>query len=427
VTAVARNRVRGSRRAGYARRIAWFVATILVLAGCGAGTAADRSRTPASVDASDWSAVLAQAKGQKVNWYMYGGDDVLNTFVTGYIADRLADAGVTLNQVKITDTADAVNKVLGEKQAGRTDGGSVDLIWINGVNFATGQQAKLWSCGWDRGLPNSRFVDFGNPAVSNDFGVPVDGCEAAWQQANSALVYDSSVLAPSDVASVTSLLAWAKAHPGRFTYPALPDFTGSMAVRTILYDTIGGPSTLAGAFDQAAYPPAATRLWTRLNAIEPTLWRHGRTYPQSESAVEKLYADGETSAFFTYGPGSVGPNVAKGLFPASTREAVLSVGNIANESFVAIPANAAHRAGALVLANLLQDPQTQRALYRAAGIYPGIDLAKTDAATRRQFAEVPLNPSVLPLADLTEHAVPELASGYVARIEKDWTTNVLQR
>ena len=426
MTAVTRNRRGRSRRADYARRSALLVSAILVLAGCAAGAATGRSPTPAPLDASNWPAVLAQANGQTVNWYMYGGDDVLNAFVTGYVADRLADAGVTLNQVKITDTADAVNKVLGEKQAGRTEGGSVDMIWINGVNFATGQQAKLWSCGWDRALPSSRFVDFENPAVANDFGVPVEGCEAVWQQANSALVYDSSALGAADVASVTSLLAWAKAHPGRFTYPALPDFTGSMAVRTILYDTIGGPSSLAGAFDQAAYAPAAARLWARLNAIEPTLWRSGRTYPQAQSAVEKLYADGEISAFFTYGPGSVGPNVEKGLFPATTREAVLAGGNIANESFVAIPANTAHRAGALVLANLLQDPQTQLALYRAEGIYPGIDLAKTDAATRRQFAEVPLSPSVLPLADLTEHAVPELASGYVAHIEKDWTTNVLQ-
>ena len=76
---------------------------------------------PLSVQTSpDWESVLAQAQGQTVNWYMYGGDDTLNAFVTGYVADALAEAGVTLNQVRITDTVDAVNKVLGEVQAGRT-------------------------------------------------------------------------------------------------------------------------------------------------------------------------------------------------------------------------------------------------------------------------------------------------------------------
>jgi putative spermidine/putrescine transport system substrate-binding protein len=374
-----------------------------------------------------WTSVLAEAKGQQVNWYMYGGDDTLNTFVTGYVADELRKVGVKLNQVKITDTVDAVNKVLGDVQAGRSTDGSVDAIWVNGENFATGVQAKLWSCGWDRTLPNAKYVNFTDPAVSSDFGVPVNGCEAVWQQADSALVYDSAKLGAADVASVSSLFAWAKAHPGQFTYPALPDFTGSMAVRSILYDTIGGPAALAGPFDEAAYHQAAAKLWPRLNDIAGSLWRGGATYPQSQDAVEKLYSDGEISAFFSYGPGAVGEKVKKGLYPASTREAVPESGNIGNNSFIAIPANAAHHAAAMVLANVLQDPGTQLELYKAEGIYPGIDLAKTAPAVQAQFAAVPVSPSVLPLTVLTRKVQPELAAGYLTRIEKDWKTQVLQK
>jgi putative spermidine/putrescine transport system substrate-binding protein len=411
-------------RSPRARLAALLGAGALTVSAC--ATAAT-SRTGAALNPADWSAVLAHAKGETVNWYMYGGDDTLNTFVTGYIADLLKHAGVSLNQIKITGTVDAVNKVLGEEQAGRTSGGSVDAIWINGENFATGVQAKLWYCGWDKNLPNARYVNFANPAVANDFGVPVNGCEAAWQQADSALVYDSAQLTSADVASVPSLLAWAKAHPGRFTYPALPDFTGSMAVRTILYDTIGGPGALSGLFDEARYTPAATKLWARLNAIKPALWRAGGSYPQSQDATEKLYSDGEISAFFTYGPGAVGDKVKKGMFPASTREAVLAGGNIGNESFIAVPDNAAHKAAALVLANVLQDPRTQLALYRAEGIYPGIDLAKSSAPVQQEFAAVPISASVLHLSSLTRDAQPELASGYVTRIETDWKTIVEQK
>ncbi len=385
------------------------------------------SSPPKVVDPQDWADVLAQAKGQTVNWYMYGGDDTLNAFVTGYVADRLRERGVTLNQVRIADTSDAVNAVLGERQAGLTSGGSVDAVWVNGENFATGVQAHLWLCGWAGALPNSRYLDFTSPAVTSDFGVPVHGCEAAWQQALSALVYDSAELSAANVSSMSALFAWARAHPGRFTYPAPPDFTGSLAVRTVLYDTIGGPRTLAGPFDPARYAPAASRLWQRLNAVEPALWRGGSTYPQTQVAVERLYGDGEISAFFTYGPGAVGDQAKKGLFPASTREAVLAGGNIVNDSFVAIPANAAHRSAALVLANTLQDPQTQLALYGAEGAHPAIDLAKASASLRAAFAQVPRSPSVLPLAALTRHAQPELASGYVSRLEQDWKTNVLQR
>jgi putative spermidine/putrescine transport system substrate-binding protein len=398
-------------------------AALLGLTAC-SGTSG--AAAPTALDPGNWPAVLAQAKGQTVNFYAYGGDTVLNSFLSGYVTDALAMQGVTLKQVKITDTVDAVNKVLGEKQAGRSTGGSVDAIWINGENFATGVQAKLWYCGWDKALPNSRYVDFANAAVGSDFGVPVNGCEAVWQQADSALVYDSSKLSSTDVASVSALLAWATAHPGHFSYPALPDFTGSMAVRTILYDSLGGPAPLAGAFDAAKYAPAASALWARLNALEPALWRGGSTYPQTQDAVERLYGDGEISAYFTYGPGAVADKVRAGLYPKSTREAVPSPGNISNNSFLAIPGNAAHKAAALMLANVLEDPQTQLALYKAEGIYPGIDVAKTDAATRAAFAAVQVSASVLPLSELTAHAQPELASGYVTRLEKDWKTKVLQ-
>ncbi len=405
------------------------VVAALALAACGAD---DSSSTdaPSAVDAADWDAVLAEADGQSVNWYMYGGDDVLNTFIDGVVAPRLADLGVTLNQVRIDDTAEAVNKVLGEQQAGRTSGGAVDAIWINGENFATGVQADLWRCGWSEDLPNAQYVDLDAPEVATDFGVPVNGCEAAWQQANSALVYDSAVLDEDDVASVDALFAWAESDPGRFTYPAPPDFFGSMAVRTVLYDTIGGPdSLLQGDADPASatFTDATTETFERLNAIEPSLWRGGSTYPQSQDDVEKLYSDGEISAFFTYGPGAVGTKVTDGLYPDTTREAVLDIGNISNVSFVTIPANAAHQAGALVLANVLQDPEVQLALFEANGVYPAIDLDALPADVREAFAAVETSPSVLPLEDLLADAQPELASAYLSAIEDGWVAAVQQK
>jgi putative spermidine/putrescine transport system substrate-binding protein len=359
---------------------------------------------------------------------MYGGDETLNDFVSGFLTDRLAEHGVTLNQVRITDTVDAVNKVLAEKQAGRDDGGSVDLVWVNGENFATGQQAGLWHCGYDRDLPNARYVDFTDPGVTHDFGVPVEGCESVWQQADSALVYDSAALDPRDVESVSSLFAWAERNPGRFTYPAPPDFTGSMAVRTFLYDTVGGPDALGGTtVDESAYAGAGEALWDRLNDVAPDLWRGGRTYPSSQSDVERLYGNGEIDAYLTYGPGAVGDLVERGVFPGSTREAVLSIGNIANNSFVAIPYNAGDKAGAMVLADELLDPETQLELFRTAGAYPAIDLDRLSGEERRLFDAVDLGPSVLPLAELTAETRPELAAAYVTRIEADWRTRVLQR
>lgn len=402
------------------RLVALLCGATALLTAC----AAPAPTGPAAPDAADWPAVLEQARGTTLDWYMYTGDEAINAVVGGYVAPRLAEEfGVTLNVVSVADTADAVNKVLAERQAGRAGSGTVDAIWINGENFATGRQADLWACGYPEQLPNAQYVDLTAPAVATDFGVPVDGCEAAWQQANSALVYDSAALSAADVASLTALTGWARANPGRFTYPAPPDFTGSMAVRTFLYDTAGDPAALTGPLD----PALADELWTRLDELEPALWRGGETYPTSQDAVEQLYASGEISAYFTYGPGTVSSKVADGVFPAGTRTTVPDVGNIANTSYLAIPADAADRAAALVLANLLQDPRTQLRFYADGGIYPVIDLDRVPADLRAQFAAVDLGPSVLPLTELTTRAVPELGAEQAAAVDDGWTAQVLQR
>lgn len=382
----------------------------------------------AQPDPADWTAVTEAARGQTLDWYMYNGDEAVNAFVEGYLTRRLADEyGVRLNVVGVADTADAVNKVLAQRQAGRSTDGTVDAIWINGENFATGKQADLWYCGHPAALPNAQYVDLADPSVATDFGVPVDGCESAWQRADSALVYDSARLGAADVASLTALSDWAQANPGLFAYPAPPDFTGSMVVRTFLYDTAPDPAALAGSFDEAEFAPLAQRLWDRLGALEPALWRGGETYPTSQSAVEQLYATGEIAAYFTYGPGTVAKKVADGVYPTSTREAVPSVGNIGNVSNIAIPANSPDRAAALVLANLVQDPAAQLEFYSTAGIYPAIDVDRTPPEVRERFAAVQAAPSVLPLAELTARSLPELDTGYAAAVEDGWTANVLQR
>ncbi len=181
--------------------------TALVLAACGSSgggsTAAGARPTPPAQGGAaptgpdgftptDFSSVLTAAKGQTVNWYMYGGDDKLNGYVNGYVKARLAERGITLHQVKITDTVDAVNKVLAEKQAGKTTGGSVDLIWINGENFATLKQANAVYCGYVGAEPSTKYVDLASPALASDFGIPVAGCETPWQQTTSTLVYNSA-------------------------------------------------------------------------------------------------------------------------------------------------------------------------------------------------------------------------------------------
>ncbi len=410
-----------------------FIAAIaglgLLAAACGDNTAGGHAASPAAdFDVTDFDSVLAAAEGQTVDWYMFGGDDDLNGYVNGYVTDELEALGITLNQVPVTDTVEAVDKVLGEIEAGRTDDGTVDMIWINGENFATGMQADLWFCGYPEELPNAGLVDFDNPTIANDFGLPVEGCESPWQQANSALVYNSDALAEADVASVDALFAWAEANPGRFTYPAAPDFTGSMVVRTFLYATAeGGADTFQGDFDADTYEPEAEALWERLNALEPSLHQGGDTYPQAQTDVERLFAEGAIDAYLTYGPGAVAASVEDGTFPESTRTAVFEDGNIGNHSFVAIPRNSPDIAAAIVLADLLLSPEAQLELFDAIGGFPVFPVDEAPEEIRAAFEAGQDSPSVLPIDELTANPLPEPTAEYVSTIEDDWIANVLQQ
>jgi putative spermidine/putrescine transport system substrate-binding protein len=374
----------------------------------------------------EWNKILKEAKGQTVNWYMWGGGAKINDYVNDYIGAEAKKLGVTLNQVKLNGTPEAVNKVLGEKQAGKNTGGSVDMIWINGENFATGVQADIWHCNWATKLPNAKYVDWNNSSVNSDFGLPVNGCEAPWATASSGLVYDSKVVPKSAVASLDAFVAWAKANPGKFTYPAPPDFNGSMTVRRLFYYANGGYSNFLGAYNASTFTPAMAKTATFLNDLKPALWRKGATYPANIGDLEKLYANGEISAYLNYGALASFANVKTGLFPASTRVAAFKEGMIGNISYVAIPYNSPNKAGAQVIANIMESPAAQLKM-QVDGVIgsPAIDMSKTPLAA--QYRSLPIHPSSVSPSVLAKNANPELTAAWLKAIDAGWIKDVQQK
>ncbi|MCV5513708.1 ABC transporter substrate-binding protein, partial [Escherichia coli] len=68
--------------------------------------------------------------------------------------------------------------------------------------------------------------------VSEDFTLSVEGLEAPWGIGQLNLMVDTEEVARAPT-SAAALLAWAKAHPGRFTYPKPPQFHGSSFLKQI--------------------------------------------------------------------------------------------------------------------------------------------------------------------------------------------------
>ena len=104
-------------------------------------------------------------------------------------------------------------------------------------------------------------------------------------------------------------------------------------------------------------------------------------------------------------------------------------GNIGNYSFTAIPSNAAHKAAAKVLADLLLSPAAalENAGPDGAGFTSAIDLAKLPADQRARFEALGSSPYQVPAAELAAKTLPEVVSQYVTQLEKDWKADVLQQ
>lgn len=379
------------------------------------------SPAQAGPDPRDWPAVLEAARGQTVHWHAWAGDPRINAFIA-WVGQELEDRhGVRLVHVKLQDTADAVSRVIAEAAAGRTEGGAVDAIWINGANFQTLKERGLLLGPFAEALPNWPLVDVdANPAVRVDYTLPVEGYGAPWAMFRKVFEYDGAAV-PEPPRTIAALGDWIVANPGRFTYPQPPDFRGTSFLKQVLIDLTDDPDALQRPVAEADYGAVTAPLWAYLDRITPHLWRGGRAYPANEPALGQLLADGEIDIGFSYNPGRVSAAIADFELPASARTHVLEGGTLGNASFVAIPFNAGSAAGALVLANLILDPAVQAHAQDPAvlGFQTVLGMDRLDAAGRAAFAALDLGPATL-APDAMGPAQPEPHPSWEDRIAQDW-------
>ena len=369
--------------------------------------------------AADWAAVLAGAKGQTVYFHAWGGDPKINDFIAWVGTLAQERHGVTLVHVKLAATSDAVARVLAEQAAGQTTGGAVDLIWINGENFAAMKAKGLLFGPFAKDLPNFALVDVvGQPATVTDFTLPTEGFESPWAMARLVFEYDSARLSvPPD--SVAALADWARANPGRFSYPQPPDYLGMTFLKQVLYGLMPDPALLQAPVG-ASYDSDTLALWTYLDSLHPHLWRQAQAFPANEPAMGQLLADGEVDIAFAFNPGRASAEILAGNLTGTVRTFVMQGGTIGNASFVAIPFNA-QTAGAQVVANLLLDPQVQARAQDPAvlGFQTVLNVAALPPEDTARFAALDLGPATLAPADLGP-ALLEPHASWMTRIAEDW-------
>lgn len=380
--------------------------------------------TAAGPELSDWTAIEKAASGQTVYFNAWGGSENINAYLEWVGTEMQARYGVTVVQVKLDDTASAVAKVIAEKAAGKVEGGSVDLIWINGENFVSmKRQELLLSPGWASSLPNWSYVDVENqPTILTDFTEPTEGLESPWGGAKMVFFYDS---ARTDAAALPDnamqLLDWAKKNPGRFSYPAPPDFIGSSFLKQVLNEVIDDPAKLAKPVNEESFERDVEPLFAYLDQLHPVAWRSGKTFPQNYPDMKQKLADGELDIIFAFNPSEASAGIKASELPETVRSFTFSGGTLGNTHFVAIPFNANAREGALLTANFLISPEAQ--LRKQDPTYWGdptvLAMTKLPEADRAAFAALDLGVATLG-PDKLGPVIAEPHASWMERIEVEW-------
>lgn len=369
----------------------------------------------------EWPAIVEQARGQTVYFNAWGGESNTNNTIrwaAGQVEERY---GIDLVHVKLGDTAEAVSRVVAEKQGGNTSEGVVDLIWINGENFATLKEAGLLFGPWVGQLPNFSLTDpENNPAVTTDFTVPVEGMEAPWGKAQVVFYFDKS-LTDNPPGSMPGLLEWAQENPGEFSYPKPPQYLGTTFLKQALIELTGDGDALYGPVAEADFEAVTAPLWNFLDQLHPHLWRSARNFPDNGPALRRLMGDGELSLAFSFWPAEVPAAIANNELPPTVESYVLNGGTIGNVSFLAIPFNAQHKSAAMVVANFLLSPEAQAYAQHPDnwGFLTVLSMDQLDAEQRALFEALPSPKGGVTPAEL-QQVVEEPHASWVEALETAW-------
>jgi len=373
-----------------------------------------------------WEEIVAAAKEEgEVTFYGWGGSAITNQWVDNYFGKELEERyGIKLIRVPM-NIDDIINKLLAEKQAGKKVG-IIDTVWINGENFKTAYQANLLWGSYAKLLPN--YNKYCKPKEANiDFGFDNQGFESPYSNALFVFGYDAAKTEPFN--NFDELKKFVKKNSGRFTYSAPPDFYGSAFVRQVFCATTGGYEQWLGDFNREKFEAKVQATWDYLNEIEPYLWRNGKTYPESNAKLESLFQMGEIDITMNYSFLAIQSYINQGKIPPTCKSFILDEGVLSNMNYITISGNSSHKAAALVLANLMMDPEVQISKLdpkkRGDGI--GIDISLLEPKYVDKLENVDLGPATLPMDFLYKNRIFELNAKYTEAIEQGWIENVLKK
>tara|TARA_B100001109_G_scaffold255716_1_gene260298 strand:- start:688 stop:1905 length:1218 start_codon:yes stop_codon:yes gene_type:complete len=374
---------------------------------------------------ASWEQISKEAEGSTVNFVMWQGSPIINNYINNYVVPRLKEELNIDLRISGGQGTEIVQLIMGEKQAG-VEQGQADLVWINGETFFQLNKIEgLWGPFVDQ-IPNTKYIDFTNEFINQDFQQPVNGMECPWGITQFALVYDSAKV-PNPPRNLKQLETFVKENPGTFTISN--DFSGMSLLKSFLAELSGSPTGLDGDFDQSKYDRLSDSLWNWINANKKYFWKEGQTFPKEHSKMDQLFASGELYLSFGFNEGGIEDKVRQGLFPNTTRSYAWDNGTVKNTNYLGIPYNAKNKAGAMAVINFLISPEAQlkRLTPDEMNTSTILEVNKLPEAWKKKFKEMPGRKYGADLNDLEGHAIKEPKPEYMIKVYEDFRTEVIEK
>ena len=162
-----------------------------------------------------------------------------------------------------------------------------------------------------------------------------------------------------------------------------------------------------------------------LRELNPYLWNQGKTFPDSSTTVDAMFADGELVLDMSYGPFSVASGIEEGIYTDTTQTFVFDNGTIGNTNYMGIAFNSPNKAGAMVVINAILSGEIQLTQYAQLKELPVVDQYKLSAEEKAAFDAVELGQGILTQAELLSHRLPEMPASLVPVIEEIWLNEVV--
>lgn len=215
----------------------------------------------------------------------------------------------------------------------------------------------------------------------------VGGANAIPYRASSVLLAYNSANVASPPKTLSDLLAWIKANPGKFTYnsPASGG-SGGAFVTTVLDKTI--PASVREKM-VTGYDPTLQSYWSTgfatLHSLNPYMYQQG-VYPNGNNQVLDLLASGQIDMAPVWSDQFI-TGVKNGQIPSTIKTTQISDPSLTGSaSYLGIPKASPRAAEAYTLANWLLSPKAQELIVSSIAGYPVVNLSELSESVQKEFA-----------------------------------------